>query len=365
MRRFLRVGTFVVSGLAATLALALPAPQPQPTPTPSERPEADRDRDSAVGPDRIGPELRKRIRGQAKLDDVRVEVIWPLGGASTSARVYGNGVGIWNRRRQFRMSRAQVLSMLETLRKAHFGSMPNRFGESEEDERNEGPRLKGRIAVRAGWVSKTVIQLYDGEQSGEFASLAERLLAICERPSQKGVEAASLNDGSNKLASGELAPETLQVTVQRRFAKPDTEAGEAGWILQLEGRRVLAEVLPAGKTILPNRLLVLSDAEFRELARLLAGRPGDIPINVYAPEYTDIQVAVLRWSRSISGRRFLNLTPETHGEKQRSFDRLYETFRALHERARKDGTDVPSSVTPPAPEQENEAEREREKEKNS
>jgi hypothetical protein len=264
------------------------------------------------------------------------------------------------------MSRGQVIAMLETLRKARFGSMPDRFGESEEDERNEGPRLKGRIAVRAGSVSKTVIQLVDGEQSAEFASLAERLLRICEGPARKGVEAASLNDGLKKLASGELAPEALQVTVQRRFAKPDTEAGVAGWILQLEGRRVLAEVLPTGKTILPHTLLVLSDAEFHELARLLAdNRAGEIPINVYAPEYTDLQLAVLQWSRAISGRRFLNLTPETHGEKQRSFDRLYEAFRALYERARKDGTSVPSSVTPPIPEKDNESERERAKEKKS
>jgi hypothetical protein len=362
MRRFSRFGTFVAVGLAAALALARPAPQK----TPRAKPEANRDRDSEVSPDRIGPELRKRIQ-QAKLDDVRVEVSWARGGSPTSARVYGNGVGIWNRRAQFRLSKVQVVAMLETLQNARFGSMPDRFGESEEDERNEGPRLKGLIAVRAGWVSKTVIQLIDGEQSQEFASLAEKLLAICEQPAQKGVEAASLNDGLKNLASGELAPEALQVTVQRRFAKPDAEAGEAGWILQLEGRRVLAEVLPAGKTILPDKLLILSDAEFHGLARLLAdSRAGEIPINVYAPEYTDIQLTALRWSRAISGRRFLNLTPETHGEKQRSFDRLYEAFKALHERARRDGTTVPTSMTPPpARERENEAESEREREKKS
>lgn len=363
MRPFSRVGTFVVIGLAAALALALPAPQP----TPREKPEEDRERDSAVGPDRIGPELQKRIRGQAQPDDVRVEVIWPRGGTSTSARVYGNGVGIWNERAQFRLSKAQVVSMLSTLQKARFGSMPDRFGESEEDERNEGPRLKGRIAVRAGWVSKTVIQLVDGDQSAEFASLAGKLLAICEGPARKGVEAASLNDALKKLASGELAPEALQVTVQRRFAKPNTDTGEAGWILQLEGRRALAEVLPAGKTILPHKLLILSEAEFHGLAQLLAeSRAGEIPINVYAPEYTDIQLAVLRWSRAISGRRFLNLTPETHGEKQKSFDRLYEAFRALNERVRKDGATAPTSVTAvPARDKETEAEREREREKKS
>lgn len=362
MRSAARSGRLVVFGLAAALALADTPPQQ----TPREKPKVDPDRESAVETDRIGPELQQRIQGQAKLDDVRVEVSWPRDGSVRSARVYGDGVGIWNRRAQFRIPKEQVISLLEALQEARFGSMPDRFGGSGEDEKNERPRLKGRIAVRAGWVSKTVIQLIAGEQSQEFEALAEKLLAICEGPAQKGVGAASLTDGVKKLASGDLAPETLQVTVQRRFAKPNAETG-AGWILQLEGRRVLAQVLPAGKKIDPHKLLILSEADFQSLAKLLAdSRAGEIPINVYAPEYTDIHLGVLNWSRAISARRFLNMTSETHGDRQKAFDRLYEAFKTLHERARKEGTTVPASAAaPPAPEKEKEAEREREKEKKS
>ena len=42
--------------------------------------------------------------------------------------------------------------------------MAPHYGEYGEDERSEGPRLKGSIAVRAGSVLKTVLQLVDGEQ---------------------------------------------------------------------------------------------------------------------------------------------------------------------------------------------------------
>ena len=344
------------------------APERTPVEKPAEKP-AEREREEPSEPDRIGPELEKRIRSQAKREDLRIEVSWPLREKTTSARVFGNGVGIWNRKAQFRMTQPLIVAMLKALMAERFGSMPGRFGESEEDERNEerkegrneGPRLKGRISVRAGWVTKTVVQLFDGEQSPEFAQLAERLLSICEEPARKTVEAGSLDDGLRKLASRALAPETLQVTVQRRFAKPEGEA--AGWILQLEGRRAIAEVLPAGKKLPAQRLRILTPREFQELTSLLAGsRAGEIPINVYSPEYTDIRLTALRWSRAISGRRFLNLTAETHGDAQKSFDRLFEALRAVHQRTRKDGIDVPASVWPP-PRGESEAERERERER--
>ena len=61
---------------------------------------------------RIGPALAKRIRGEARLDDVRVDVEWPLAGKLTSARVYGRGVGIWDRRAQFRLSRLRAVAVL-------------------------------------------------------------------------------------------------------------------------------------------------------------------------------------------------------------------------------------------------------------
>ena len=44
--------------------------------------------------------------------------------------------------------RADVVAVLVALRKARFGAMPEHFGESEEGEKNEGPRLKGRVDVR-------------------------------------------------------------------------------------------------------------------------------------------------------------------------------------------------------------------------
>jgi hypothetical protein len=218
--------------------------------------------------------------------------------------------------------------------------------------------MKGRIDARAGSVSKSVIQMMDGEQSQPLAALAQKLLALCEEPARAGVGAESLADGLRKTAAGALAPETFSATVQRRFERPDP-TGQTAWILTLEGRVAVSESLPAGRTSAPRMELTVSESDFRNLAGLLdSDRAADIPLNVHAPEYTDVQLAVLGFSRTISARRFLSMTADTHGEAQKSFDRIYDAFRALNARVRQDGKPLP-----PRPDAEREREREEEREK--
>ena len=66
--------------------------------------------------------------------------------------------------------------------------MPDQFGEDEggEHEQNEGPRLKGRLVVRAGAVRKSTLQLVDGEQSQALARLIEKILEhLCGARAQR------------------------------------------------------------------------------------------------------------------------------------------------------------------------------------
>ena len=262
---------------------------------------------------------------------------------------------------QYSVKKADVISMLVALRKSRFGSMPAYFGEGEEGEENEGPRLKGRVAVRAGSISKSVLQLVDGESSESLEALAGKLLGICHGATQRGVGAESLADGLQKLSSGALAPEVLEVTVQRRVNKPDGKTDPVGWILELEGQRATDSLMPTGKMPPPKQLLILSDADFKAIAGVLADeRAGELPINVYASEYVDLNLSVLNRSRNITGRRFAQMTPTSLGEKQRAFERIYDTFRALHERVQKEGKPIrPETRTPAGPKESSERDRER------
>jgi hypothetical protein len=294
--------------------------------------EPDRDADGQSGPDRLTPALDLRLRGKAPLGDVQIDVFWSRGGRATTVRLFGDGIGIWSREKQFRLSRAQVLDVLKVIERARFGAMPDQFGEGEEGaehEQNEGPRLKGQLVVRAGAVRKATLQLVDGEQSQALARLIEKILELCEGPARKGVGASSMDEALRLLAAGTLAPELLEVTAQRRPDPKGPDGTGAEWTLRLAGLRVSEK---------PDRALLLSEKAFHELATLLSdASPESLPQSLYAVSYTDVTVAILKYSRTIAGRRFLGMTPQTHGEKQAAFDRITAALEALHARVEKEG----------------------------
>jgi hypothetical protein len=292
--------------------------------------------------DRITSALEERIEGKAGLEDVQVDVFWSRGGKATTARIFGDGVGIWQREAQFQLSKARVLDILRGIQGARLGSMPDQFGEGEEGRKNEGPRLKGRLVVRAGAARKSTLQLVDGEQSERFSRLVEKILEICRGPARKGIGAASMTDALRLLASGTLSPEVLEVAFQRRPDPKDRGGSEQNWTLRLEGLHATEEQFDPGKPPATARTLALSAGEFHELVTLLSEtEPSTLPQSLYAASYTDFTIEIFRYSRTITGRRFLGMTAETHGEKQEAFDRITAALLTLHARVAEEGRSFP------------------------
>jgi hypothetical protein len=329
--------------------------------------------------DLFARELSKRIQGKAPLEDVRVDVRWPIVDHYASIRLYGRGLLICDGKSQLTVPRDAVLAALKDLRAGRFSAMEDYYGardeEEEEHEReerkpaerkpDEGPALKGFVEVRLGAATRTVQQFAVGDQSPELDALARKLLTVCSKAADGGnpITASSLDDGLRKLTAGTLAPETFSLVLHRRA---DAKAGDGGeaFILEVQGRRVTDRPMPAGQQPPPPRSLILPPSDFAGLARILADQSvGEIPINVYADRYTDLRVTVLDRERSILARRFLNTTAKTHGAKQQAFDRVYETLHALHARVAKEGTTVAAPAAPPRAEREKGRERESEREK--
>jgi|GEM_PF-3449562 len=339
--------------------------------------KTEKDSDSS---DRFARELSKRIQGKAPLEDVRVDVRWPVVDHYASIRLYGRGLLICDGKSQRTVPRDAVLSTLQNLRDGRFSAMEDYYGaageEEEERERqehkpeerkpDEGPALKGFVEVRLGSAARTVQQFAVGDQSPELEALALKLLTVCGNAKGTPATASNLDDGLRKLTAGTLAPETFALVLHRRA---DAKAGDGGesFILEVQGRRVTDRPMPAGQTPPAPRSMLLPAADFTSLVRLLSDQGlGEIPINVYADRYTDLRVTVLDRERSILARRFLNTTAKTHGEKQQAFDRVYEALHALHARVAKEGKTIAAPAPRPAGEkEEREREREREKEKES
>ena len=69
----------------------------------------------------------------------------------------------------------------------------------------------------------------------------------------------------------------------------------------------------------------------QSLAREIAALdPADWPVNLYAPDYTDVSLRVLNHRKSIQARQFPNMRPATHGKHQTSFNAFVTTLERLN-----------------------------------
>ena len=339
------MGRLVVSLLSLGVAAAL-APHRTAGQEPERERREQRERREARAPrtDVLGPELAGRLRS-GRLDDVEIDVRWPHGDeVLMPCRVVGNGVGVWKRQSQFRLSRQEVRALLKTVQDGRFGTLPMETGEEESGEREQ----KGRVTVSVGPLSKTVVQLAEGTTPPGLQRIADAVLDRCAARGPGGVRVSGFDDAWSKLSSGTLAPETLEIRVQRRTDHPGEGPAE-DWFLRVNGRRLSDRDRPPGAARASSRELLLSPKEHAELvAKLRESDLPTIPLNVYAPQYTDVRIQVLDQLRHFQARPFTGMTPATHGEKQSVFDRLFEMLAALHRRVVAEGRVVREPEAAPA-----------------
>jgi hypothetical protein len=285
--------------------------------------------------------LAGAISEQERRAHLRLAVECSRDGSLPSVEAFGNGVGIWDGRRQFELSPAEIASLLVALETADFAAMKPSYGETEEHGEPEperprsGPALRVTCRVRLALdgLTKEVVQFDEGEQSAALQGLAESLFRICEAPARTGVEAESLTDGLEKISRGELAPETLTVMLHRKpeLAAPRKDSG--GFLLRVSGRTVRTQLYSRASGYAAPTALELAESEVEALAGQLAARhPERLPENLYAPDYTDLSIEVLNRKVSVQARQFTGMTAATHGERQTDFDAIFATLSHLEER---------------------------------
>jgi hypothetical protein len=297
--------------------------------------------------DPLDAALEQRAAGKASLDDVEIEASWQLEKGNRSVHIWGSGVGIWEKSVQFRLSRDQVLALVRMLVEAKIGAMPQPGARPPAPGPKAPLQLKGELLVAAGDIRTHRQQLTKGEQSEPLARLVARILEFSEKAAANGVRASSVQEGLEKLAAGTLAPQAFTAAVRRQAQAGDSE-GES-FLLRIHGRKVTDRLMPKGQLPPPPRELLLSEADFRKLVLgLREDDPTSLPATTYAPTYTDVRVEVLDHEKNVLARAYLDVTPETHGEKQKSFDRMYELFRALHQRVQSEGSVAKAGAAKPA-----------------
>lgn len=281
----------------------------------------------------ITKRLEDLLAGKRQTTDLRIDVEW-LG---RSARIHGTGVGIWNNQKQFSLSRNDILDFLRALEKARFGSM--QMADPEGKSRHDKPeRIIGGITLTIGDVAKSVSAQGGEEDPRELAELAKEILDRCEKAAQRGVTATTLTEGLQKILKHKLAPEAMEIVVHRVAENPPDRAGPAGWLLRLSGRTAVTRRQSKDRGYGPPRRLLLSRPQLENLLKLLIdGDVENLPINVYAPYYTDFSITVLDHERNVQARPFTGMTPTTHGAKQKAFDRIYDGLSGLEQVIQRQG----------------------------
>jgi hypothetical protein len=339
--------------LFAALPLAGCAAGPPPAGTPAEGvPEPAASTGStepatAAAPDDAAAGLRQALAraetDPAMRESLRLAVECRVDSEFQSLQVFGSGLGIWNDARQFRLDAAQVGDLLAALRAADFPGLADSYGgapsppkltpaAADDDGGAMVTVLTCRIDLGLGDHEKRVVQLARGEQSPVLKQLARDLLAVGESAARTGVGAASLRDGLEKIARGELAPETWRIALH---SKPEEMGGSgetAGFLLTVAGPRASTRVYDPATGYAESVVLELAPDEVQALARELAARdPGPWPVNLWAPDYVDLSVEVLNHERAVQARRFAGLAPDAHGQFQRDFEAVRETLERLHQ----------------------------------
>lgn len=251
-------------------------------------------------------------------------------GTFRTTRLFGTGVGIWNHERQFTVSRERLLGLLEAVRRSRFSAMPESFG-GDEKPGTWKLQMICRVRVTLDGVEQQTFQLSEGRQSAELKQLAEQILAVGAELGPSGVAAGSLEDGLWKIYRGELAPEALTLQLLRQAEDPN--AREGNWILRIEdGMARLSLPSPETAWTVPRQVRLSREQATTLAGQLAAAQPDDLPVNLYSTWYQDLEIRVLNQKKTLQARRFANLTPETHGAKQKRFEELISAIEALQQK---------------------------------
>ncbi len=129
--------------------------------------------------------------------------------------------------------------------------------------------------------------------------------------------------------------------VLSHYRKPTAEEiGESGpgFLMRVEGQEVTTRRHDPQSGYGEEKVLDLDVAAVRNLALVVAELdPAAMPVNLWAPVYTEVAIEVLDHRNSVQARRFAGLEPTTHGDLQESFDALVRTLVRLQDQVAAEG----------------------------
>ncbi len=267
----------------------------------------------------IGPALQAAAASDAPSFSLQVHRTDRVG--QRSLVVFPSGIAIWNRTTQIELPLAVRTSMLEVLQETDFASMLPSYGGRRSPESGEAPlRVTCRVELEIDGLSKSVVQLADGEQSEQLAALADGLLDRAVPFVEGGVTAGDLAEGMQQLADGKLAAEALQL----RFVTLPAETSDTeGSILMIRNGEVTKKAYTPGRRIGDEVSRTLTGPDLEALvAALLKADVVTLPVNLWSVDHTELEIQVLGHRKAVVARQFSGLNADEPDAAQQRFERL-------------------------------------------
>lgn len=245
-----------------------------------------------------------------------------------SMKLFAGGAAIWNRRTQIMLPAKTRSALLETLISHRFSSFEARYGGSERPGKTgAAARMTCRIHVEIEGLKKSSVQQAGGEQSAPLSGLATSLLDQVEEHAVSGITPDSLQDALEKLNSGQLAPQVLQM----RFVDLSEKDGRTtGSILQISGGEISHQAYSPGNSVTsPEWSPINPDQYQRLLAQLQSVQLEILPGNLWSQDQLDFEIQVLGHKKLVIAKPFKRLDPGAEKAAQQRFNSLVRFLRTL------------------------------------
>ncbi len=240
--------------------------------------------------------------------------------------VFQSGIAIFMGRTQVSLGETQRSALLGILNEQGFANFDSVYGGEEKNTRERGPTIVTcRVILHLEGLEKNSVQLAEGRQSARLADLANALMNAVEPSAAEGITPTNLEDGLSKLASGQLAPETLNLRFVQLPLKDQTGLGS---ILIIKDGLVSHQEYSPGRSKGAPVSAPLSAHSAVALAKALQkGKPSTLPVNLWAESHIEFQLTVLGHGAAVVARPFSRLEAQKPSVNQRHFDDLCTEMR--------------------------------------
>lgn len=246
-----------------------------------------------------------------------------------SIKLFAGGATIWNTRTQIMLPVKTRSALLETLISQRFSSFDAHYGGSERPEKTgAAARMTCRIHLEIEGLKKSSVQQAGGEQSALLSGLATSLLDQVGKHAVNGVTPNSLQDALEKLSSGQLAPQVLQM----RFVDLSEKDGHTtGSILQISGGEISHQAYSPGNSVTSPEWSLLNPDQYRRLlAELQSIQLESLPGNLWSQDQLDFEIQVLGHKKLVIAKPFKRLNAGAEKAAQQRFSSLVRFLRTLN-----------------------------------